>query len=221
MKAEETATIKHAIAILTGDSARPRDRDLGDCTRARDILATLITPAPVKAKATAIEGLTVRLGTWIRRFDADNPKAVKSADATLCKVCAAGLKMARIVPFHLGAKTIGYAHYACAPWIHPTDCICVPCRTRRARANKPLNFTGLTKMLPPQNMEQLLGQKQAVRVSAFAAKAALRKCACGHDGSCHSKDELDNLLQCQMPGCQCDHFHYQTDETAQSAAAGA
>lgn len=203
MNATEKRTIARAIA----------SKDFG-------ILEELIAPAPVKAKST-IDGLLVRLGTWIRKFDPESKKAIETAGKTNCRVCVRPLSMGRLVPFHIGSKQSGYAHYACAPWIHPADCLCISCRTRRARAAKPLNFTGLTKMLPPQNMEQLLGQKTAVRVSAFAAKAKLRLCACGHDGSCHAKDELDNLLKCQMQSCPCDHFHYQADEAPTvSAAAG-
>lgn len=55
----------------------------------------------------------------------------------------------------------------------------------------------------------------------FAAmRARLEKCACGHNAGSHTKDELENLLTCNGTGCDCDHFHYQTNDTTISAAAG-
>jgi hypothetical protein len=145
------------------------------------------------------------------------PKPIAAPKMPNCRVCWQPISDNKM-PWH--GKGKGFAHYACQPWAHPVSCECPPCRRWRARAGKPINFTGLTKMLPPQNMEQLLGQKQRVRVSAFAAKAKLRLCACGHDSDAHIEDELNNLLECKASGCTCDHFNYRIEETAQSAAAG-
>jgi hypothetical protein len=142
------------------------------------------------------------------------PKPIAAPKMPNCRVCWQPISENKM-PWH--GKGKGFAHYACQPWAHPVACECPPCRRWRARACKPINFTGLTKMLPPQNMEQLLGQKQ--RVKGFGKEMnALKYCACSHDATMHTKDELDNLLQCAQ--CACDHFHYQTEETAQSAAAG-
>ena len=161
----------------------------GETLDARKLLAGLTVSAPKSVRVAA-------------------PKPVKTVD---CRVCCQPVETDQGLPFYPKAKQSGVTHYACQPWTHPKDCLCLPCRRFRARANKPLTFTGLTKMLPPQNMEQLLGQKQAVRVSAFAVKAKLRQCACGHGSESHIEDELNNLLECKADACGCDHFHYQTD----------
>jgi hypothetical protein len=52
---------------------------------------------------------------------------------------------------------------------------------------------------------------------ATAVAERLRYCACTHSSEHHHQDEMDNLLDCDMPGCGCTHFRYQIEENKQAA----
>jgi hypothetical protein len=44
---------------------------------------------------------------------------------------------------------------------------------------------------------------------SFNKKALLEKldiCTCEHSSQHHKPDELGNLLDCDIPNCDCDHF---------------
>jgi len=55
---------------------------------------------------------------------------------------------------------------------------------------------------------------------------AMAVCACGHPAHQHEKDELENLLDCQVyesafedaKKCPCDHFHYEIADDESVAA---
>ncbi len=59
------------------------------------------------------------------------------------------------------------------------------------------------------NADRIFAELDAARVSAFdTINAAI--CACGHIPSRH-RDDRGDLLECDMTGCKCDHFHYDID----------
>lgn len=67
--------------------------------------------------------------------------------------------------------------------------------------------------------DQLLASGTAVYSKPEIDTAAMSKCACGHDASSHRADELENLLECEVIGCECERFHYQIDDDSEQEAA--
>jgi hypothetical protein len=133
--------------------------------------------APAPVKPRGIAGLTVLLPHGFRRFNPDDPKAAAAADSTPCVLCKAPVKFARLALWWSPLKTArGYGHLGCV---------------EKAENEATRIFAELDA-------------NRAVMPEFDASKAAV--CLCGHGYAAHKKDELENLLNCEYPGCSCDHF---------------
>jgi hypothetical protein len=73
-------------------------------------------------------------------------------------------------------------------------------------------------VLYPQSKPNMANVARKEMESQASIRERLEVCACGHRSDQHTTDELENLLDCSYVGCECDHFHYQT-ETESAAAA--
>jgi hypothetical protein len=162
----------------------------------REILNELIGPVAVKPRG--IEHLTIAIDGpgCLRRFNPDDPKALKAAETTLCVLCSKPLRMARLSGW--GGKSCpgiqaGYTHAGC---------------TAAARAE----------------VDRIFAELDANRVQIEFDRKAAEYCACGHHGTVdHARDEMENLLKCNVKGCDCDHFRMSTtpapyDEAGYQAA---
>jgi hypothetical protein len=58
--------------------------------------------------------------------------------------------------------------------------------------------------------------RESTGYDAEAIAKKLEYCACGHAGTIHNRDKMDNWLNCR--DCDCDHFHYAVDGEAKQAA---
>jgi hypothetical protein len=57
--------------------------------------------------------------------------------------------------------------------------------------------------------DRIFAELDANRRIEFDAQAA-QYCACTHHADRHEKDELENMLKCKEPHCDCDHFRMAT-----------
>jgi len=73
--------------------------------------------------------------------------------------------------------------------------------------------TGLSDPSEPRKLTTR-ASRDAGRVQREAEMERLRHCACTHTAEHHRQDERDNLLECDMPHCACEQFHYQTQQAA-------
>jgi hypothetical protein len=127
---------------------------------------------PKLATAKGIEGLTELLDRHgIRRFNLNDPKAVKAAEATPCVLCAMPLKFARLAFWWSPLKTAaGYAHVGCVE------------KAETAR-------------------DRIWAQLDAARHLAVFDADKLDTCVCEHKSARHESDSLENLLQCSDCAC--------------------
>lgn len=88
---------------------------------------------------------------------------------------------------------------------------CLPVRKDEARAQEAAMIAAGT-LSPTWRTDKRDRIESAPLESRESITARLEVCACGH--RVHTADKLDNLLACETPGCDCDHFHYQSSEAA-------
>lgn len=104
-------------------------------------------------------------------------------------------------------KNATFAEIHAGPYCYCRKCL--PVRKDEARAAEAAMIAAGT--LSPTWRKDKVDRTPAAPLESVASIAArLEVCACSHRADHHAADKLDNLLACDMPGCDCDHFHYET-----------
>jgi hypothetical protein len=131
-------------------------------------------------------------------------RLIASGEVLQARRMLAGLTMTgkpskAIKPCYLCERTIDTKDTG-ANWIIPSG---------RKYAAMPAHSECVTKA--EIERDRIWAELDAARIQIqFDVKAA-EYCACGHHGTVdHARDEMENLLKCNVRGCDCDHFRMAT-----------